>query len=162
MIHEVSGDILFTGAEAIAHGVAANDPMTQGLALALHTRLPTMHKDFHHWCHQQRPVPGEVFLWRGPDIVVINLLTQDGGYGHGARPGKASVHNVSLALRALAKLVREAKLKSLAIPRIATGVGGLTWDLVHPLIEERLSELKIPIYLYADYQADKRASEPRK
>ena len=36
MIHEVEGDILDTKAAAIAHGVAANDPMTQGLAAALH------------------------------------------------------------------------------------------------------------------------------
>ena len=31
MIHEVEGDILLSAAEAIAQGVAANDPMNQGL-----------------------------------------------------------------------------------------------------------------------------------
>ena len=54
MIHEVEGDILLSGAEAIAHGVAANDPMNQGLAASLHTNYPAMHKDFHQWCHQHR------------------------------------------------------------------------------------------------------------
>ena len=34
MIHEVEGDILETKAAAIAQGVAANDPMNQGLAAA--------------------------------------------------------------------------------------------------------------------------------
>ena len=52
MIHEVEGAILLTGAQAIAHGVAPNDPMNQGLALSLHERYPAMHKDFHLWCHQ--------------------------------------------------------------------------------------------------------------
>jgi O-acetyl-ADP-ribose deacetylase (regulator of RNase III) len=35
MIHEVSGDILLTTAQAIAHGVAPNDHFDHGLALAL-------------------------------------------------------------------------------------------------------------------------------
>ena len=51
MIHEVAGDILLTRAQVIAHGIAANDPMTEGLALSLHEKHPSMHKDFHHWCH---------------------------------------------------------------------------------------------------------------
>lgn len=62
MIHEVEGDILLTKAQVIAHGVAANDPMKQGLALSLHECYPAMHKDFHHWCHQAHPEPGAALL----------------------------------------------------------------------------------------------------
>ena len=69
MIHEVEGDILLTGAEAIAHGVAANDPMSQGLAQSLHERYPAMHKDFHHWCRQQHPKLGSAWIWSGADRV---------------------------------------------------------------------------------------------
>ncbi len=91
MIYQVSGDILLSKADAIAHGVAANDPMDQGLALALHKNYPAMHKDFHHWCHTEHRKPGEAWVWGGADGVrIINLITQDGGYGQGARPGKAS------------------------------------------------------------------------
>ena len=64
MIHEVEGDILETKAAAIAHGVAANDPMNQGLAAALHERYPAMHKDFHHWCRQQHPKLGSAWAGR--------------------------------------------------------------------------------------------------
>ena len=42
MIHEVSGDILLTKAQAIAHGVSPNDHFDQGLALALREKWPTM------------------------------------------------------------------------------------------------------------------------
>src|SRR5512134_2467052 len=80
MVHEIEGDILETKAAAIAHGVAANDPMNQGLAAALHERYPAMHKDFHHWCRQKHPKPGSAWLWGGAGGVrVINLITQDGG-----------------------------------------------------------------------------------
>ena len=42
MIHEVSGDILESRAEAIAHGVAPNDHFDSGLARALRERWPSM------------------------------------------------------------------------------------------------------------------------
>ena len=67
MLSEVAGDILLTGADAIAHGVAANDPMDQGLAMALHKNYPAMHKDFHHWCHVQHPKMGAAWAWGGAD-----------------------------------------------------------------------------------------------
>jgi len=95
MIHEVAGDILLSKADAIVHGVAANDPMDQGLALALHRDYPAMHKDYHHWCHNQQRKPGEAWIWASADGKrIINLITQEGGYGHGSRPGRANTKSV--------------------------------------------------------------------
>jgi len=160
MIIEVEGDILLSRAAAIAHGVAANDPMTQGLAKSLHERLPAMHKAFHHWCHQQHPQPGDGWLWTSDDgIRIVNLITQEGGYGHGARPGKAKAKYVSQALRTLKKLVHKEALPSLALPCLATGIGGLTQDDVRPLIDQQLGDLVIPVYLYVNYVPGQRARE---
>ena len=160
MIHEVAGDILFTRAQAIAHGIAANDPMSEGLALSLHEEFPSMHKDFHHWCHNSHPAPGAAWMWGGPEGVrIINLITQEGGYGHGARPHKATVKYVRDSLKALNKIIEEG-ITSVALPKLATGVGALSWDEVRPLIEERLGDLKIPVYLYTEFHAGQRADEP--
>lgn len=161
MIHEVEGDILLSGAEAIAHGVAANDPMNQGLAEALHKNFPAMHKDFHHWCHQRHAKLGSAWIWSGAGGVrIINLLTQEGGYEHGSRPGKASVKSVNHALRALKKLIAKEKLASVALPRLATGVGGLSWDDVRPLIENQLADVNADIYVYESFVPGRRAKEP--
>ena len=161
MIHAVEGDILLSRAQAIAHGVAPMDPMNQGLAKALHEKYPAMHKDFHHWCHQHHPKPGEAWLWGGPGGVrIINLLTQDGGYEHSAKPGKASVGNINHALRALRKLLDKEGIESLALPRLATGVGGLEWSGVKPLIERHLGDLDIPVYLYVTYRPGQAAEKP--
>lgn len=161
MIHEVEGDILMTQAQAIAHGIAANDPMNQGLALSLHERYPAMHKDFHHWCHQSHPKPGEAWMWGGAGgIRIINLLTQEGGYGDRKKPGKATEKNVNHVLRALKKIIKKEKITSIALPRLATGVGGLSWDHVAPIIESQLGELEIPVYLYLVYHPGQQAKEP--
>lgn len=161
MIHEVAGDILLSKAHAIAHGVAPNDPMNQGLALSLRERYPAMHKDFHHWCSIQHPQSGEIWAWAGAGGArIISLLTQEGGYGHGGRPGRASVKHVSDSLRALAKLVAQEGIESIALPRLATGVGGLDWSEVKPVIESRLEGLGIPVYVYTTFHAGVAAKEP--
>ncbi|MBP7776367.1 MAG: macro domain-containing protein [Acidobacteria bacterium] len=161
MIHLVSGDILRTRAQVLAHGVAPNDPMTQGLALAIREMYPALHKDYHHWCSQQHPKPGSAWLWGAAGGVrIVNLLTQEGGYGVGARPGRATLHNVREALRALAKMVAKEGFESVALPKLATGVGALAWSDVLPVIEDRMGALGIPVYVYAEYQPGQVAEEP--
>jgi O-acetyl-ADP-ribose deacetylase (regulator of RNase III) len=160
MIHEIEGDILETKAAAIAQGVAANDPMNHGLAAALHERYPAMHKDFHHWCRQKHPKPGSAWLWSGAGGVrVINLITQDGGYEHGSKRQRATVSDVNHALRALRKLIEQEHIASVALPRIGTGVDGLDWSEVRPLIESQLGNLAADIYVYRERVPGKKGSE---
>jgi O-acetyl-ADP-ribose deacetylase (regulator of RNase III) len=160
MIVEVQGDILLSKAAAIAHGVAPNDHFNSGLALSLRERWPAMVKDFRHYCQTTHPAPGAIWTWSGADgRRIVNLMTQGAAYGHGEKPGAASLENVNHALRALAKLVASEKLGSLALPRLATGVGGLDWRDVKPLIERHLAELGIPVYLYEVFHAGKAAAE---
>jgi O-acetyl-ADP-ribose deacetylase (regulator of RNase III) len=161
MIYQVEGDILLSKAQVLAHGVCINDPMKVGLALALHNQYPAMHKDFHHWCHQHKPEPGDAWMWGGPhDIRIVNLITQEVLDSHDHRLGKATVANVNHALRSLVKIISKEKLTSIALPRLATGVGGLEWDQVWPLIENNLDNLDIPVYVYAVYRPGKKAEEP--
>ena len=161
MLYEVSGDILLSKAHVIAHGVAANDPMNQGLALSLHEQYPSMHKDFYHWCKQNHPAVGEAWMWGGAgNVRVVNLLTQQGGHDHGSKPGKATTKSVGDALRALAKMAAKEGFTSIALPRLATGVGGLDWNEVAPIIDKRLSDIGIPVYVYVEYHAGEQATEP--
>ena len=160
MIHYVSGDILLSRAQAVAHGIAPMDPMNQGLARSLHEKYPAMHKDYHHWCVQTHPKPGEAWMWGGPGGVrVINLITQEGGYGHGRRPGRATLKHVRDTLRSLVRIVEREGLRSLALPRLATGVGGLKWADVQPVLEDRLGALEIPVYVYSEFHAAQQAVE---
>ena len=160
MIHEVSGDILFTKAQAIAHGISPNDPFDTGLALALRERWPIMHKDYRHYSHQKHPEPGQLWEWGGFGVRIFNLLTQDGSFEHGAKPGRASLTNVEHCLKALRKKLIEDQITSVALPQLATGVGGLDWQDVHPLIQKHLGDLQIPVMLYSTYHPGQHAQEP--
>ena len=160
MITKVRGDILLSDAKAIAHGVAPHDHFNQGLALALRERHPAMAKDFRHFCHQDNPKPGHAWLWAGPERVVINLMTQEPAPDNKAHPGKATAHNVNHALKELRTIIEQEKISSVALPKLATGVGGLDWDEVEPLIESQLGDLSIPVIVYVAYDKDTKAAEP--
>jgi O-acetyl-ADP-ribose deacetylase (regulator of RNase III) len=161
MIKYVAGDILLSKAGMIAHGVAPNDDFGQGLALSLRKNWPAMYKDFRHYCQTSHPKAGELWVWSGAGgIRVANLMTQEAAYGHGERPGKATLPNVRHCLKALHQLVTQEGVTSLAISRLATGVGGLDWEEVKPVIEEHLGSLtNTTVYVYETYVAGQAAEE---
>lgn len=164
MIHEVEGDILLSRAAVIAHGVAPHDHFASGLALALRERFPAMAKDFRHYCQVASPTPGAVWMWGGADAGggsrrIVNLMTQEPSEGPGGLPGKASTPNVNHALRALAALTEKEAFASIALPRLATGVGGLDWPQVRPLIEQHLGGLRLPVFVYVTYRKGVQAEE---
>ncbi len=160
MIKEVSGDILKSKADAIAHGVAPNDDFKQGLALSLREMWPALYKDFRHHCHQNHPKSGDIWFWGGPNQThIYNLFTQEGAYDHGSKPGKATVEHVNHSLRKLRNEFEKSEYKSLAITKLATGVGGLDWADVKPLIEKHLGDLNKKIIIYSTYHKDMVAEE---
>lgn len=164
MLHDVSGDILKSKAAVIAHGVASNDPFHSGLALQLREQYPAMYRDFRHYCHTSRPKPGDLWAWAGAGphgpTQILALMTQEGGHDHGAKPGPASLANVNHALRGLQKWIETERPRSIALPKLATGVGALDWMDVSPLIAQHLGSVGIPVYVYSTYHKSVVADEP--
>ena len=131
-------------------------------------RRPDAHHRRHSWSERER----ESILVdaRGAELVVfrrweefhreaLGFMTQDRAPHPGAKPGKATAHNVNLALRHLKQLIEDEDFPSVALPRLATGVGGLDWKTVRPLVDHHLGALDVPIYLYATYHAGQKGSE---
>ncbi len=160
MLRFVEGDILLSEAQVIAHGIAPNDDFKQGLALSLRERWPAMVKDFRHYCHTDKPHPGSAWMWGGPGgLRIVNLLTQSAADHPGGRPGRAQPEHVHHALRALRDMARAEQFTSIALPRLATGVGGMSWDVVLPEIRTQLGDLGIPIIVYVTYSKGVKADE---
>ena len=59
----------------------------------------------------------------------------------------------------MAKVIEAEKITSVALPRLATGVGGLKWDDVKPLIDKHLGHLPIPVYVYTTFRSGVQAEE---
>ena len=160
MIKEVTGDILLTDAQAIAHGVAPNDHFDRGLALSLRENYPAMVKDFRYYCKLHNPPAGDVWMWGTVDkFRVFNMMTQEPAKSQNGHPGSATIQNVNNCLKNLVKMITEEKITSLAMPKLATGYGKLNWEEVRPAIETRLGDLDIPIYIYSTYVKGEKAAE---
>jgi len=49
-------------------------------------------------------------------------------------------------------LPKKEQIKSVAKPKIGTGVGGLDWSEVKPLIENHLSKPELEAFKYSEYK----------
>jgi len=160
MIKYVSGDILLSTAEAIAHGVAPNDDFKQGLALEIRERWPALYKDFRHYCKVNHPKEGGLWTWKtAGSPIVINLLTQEHPRVQGGIPGRAQMPYVGSTLKELAKLIGAEKIKTVAITKLATGVGALAWAEVKPMIESHLKGTEATIFVYEEFHKGMKAKE---
>lgn len=160
MIYEVHGDILLSNAQAIAHGISPNENFDRGLAFTLGEMWPAMAQAYRNYAQQVHPKPGELWSWNGFDTKLYCLLTQAGSFDPGALPRRATIANVDECLQRLRNALLHENIHSLALPRLATGIGGLSWEDVRPLIEKHLGDLSIPVYVYSRYQAGTAAQEP--
>jgi O-acetyl-ADP-ribose deacetylase (regulator of RNase III) len=161
MIKEVKGDILLSESKVIAHSVAPMDHFDSGLALSLREMYPAMVKDFRHYCHGHHPKTGEIWTWGGVGgVQIVNLMAQEPAESSkGGHPGKASISNLNKSLKELVKFVKKERPESIAIPKLATGVGGLDWDEVKESIESHLGDLDTKVFLYSTYIKDQKAVE---
>ncbi|MFV3369142.1 macro domain-containing protein [Pseudomonas sp. NY15435] len=158
MIRYVEGDILLSKAQVIAHGIAPQDHFDSGLALDLRERWPSMVRDYRHASHSNAPKPGSIWIWSGVDAdgstrCIANLLTQGmQGDGRAAKPAGATVENVGHCLKELARYLQSEHVESVALPRLATGVGGLDWKEVKPQVERYLGDLDVSVVVYETYR----------
>lgn len=160
MIIEVEGDITLSGANAVAHVVAPNDEFKTGFAHSLKESWPALYKDFRHFCRQEHPKAGEVWGWKGAgSSTVYSLMVQEPAEGHSSHPGKASLPALNKALGELRKLCDKEKFTTLAMTRLATGVGGLDWDDVKPLVDKYFQNSDMRVYVYQTYRPKVKAIE---
>jgi O-acetyl-ADP-ribose deacetylase (regulator of RNase III) len=150
-IEFVAGDIFVNRvrAEALAHGCNCAGSMGAGVAVGFKARYPAMFEEFKRRCKSKPPefTLGDVFLWQEDGKpAVFNLGTQP-------RPGRGATYPiVDAALRALRTAADAAGIRSIAVPRIAAGYGGLSWNKVRALIEAAFAEWPGTLYVYEDYR----------
>ncbi len=160
MIYEVEGDILLTRAQLVVHHVTTFDPMNRGIARKLKDKYLAMAEAFHLWCGEAGAEPGDIWRCEASDHTqMIALITQEGDEDPTRirRPDKIALHR---CLRRLAKEVTATRVKSLAMPRIASGTFGLDWFEVHGMLQSQLGDLVIPIFFYVQELEGQVASEP--
>jgi O-acetyl-ADP-ribose deacetylase (regulator of RNase III) len=150
-IEFVSGDLFANRfqAQTLAHGCNCQGSMGAGIATGFRDRYPLMYEEYRRRC-KAKPRQfnlGDAWLWKDDrQPWVFNLATQEGVWR-----ARASYHAIESALQSMQNQAEEEGIGSIAIPRIGTGYGGLSWKKVRTIIENVLADWPGTLYVYEVY-----------
>jgi O-acetyl-ADP-ribose deacetylase (regulator of RNase III) len=148
MIRIIEGNMMQSEAEALVNTVNTVGVMGKGIALQFKQAFPSNHKQYAAACKSQALQVGQLLAIWDQNLelgrkLIINFPTKI----HWRNPSKYEyIENGLVALRAL--LISE-NIKSIAIPPLGCGLGGLDWHKVKPMIETALQDLDTEIMIYA-------------
>jgi O-acetyl-ADP-ribose deacetylase (regulator of RNase III) len=136
MIEFTTGDILHADVEALVNTVNCVGIMGRGIALQFKNRFPENFKAYAAACARGELQPGRMFVFETGTLTnpkfIINFPTKRHWRG------KSRIKDIDCGLRALAGEVRDRGIRSIAIPPLGSGLGGLNWGDVRPRIEAAL------------------------
>ncbi len=147
MIHIKHGNILKADTEALVNTVNCVGIMGRGIALQFKKAYPENFEAYSKTCKEKKLHPGMVYSYRLPTLggpkYIINFPTKRHW------KGKAKVVDIQEGLVALVQKVKKLGIRSISIPPLGCGLGGLNWETVRPIMEGALSSLAdVEVYLY--------------
>lgn len=149
MLKEVRGDLLTADVEALVNAVNTVGVMGKGIALQFRQAFPAEYfKDYQKACQTGALAIGKVHLFHcnslGNPRYLINFPTKKHWRG------KSYLPDITAGLHDLALKIEEYKIKSVALPPLGCGNGGLAWCDVKPLMVKILGNLaEVDFWLYA-------------
>lgn len=159
MIQFRTGDILTADAEALVNTVNCVGVMGRGIALQFKQAFPDNYKSYTTACSRNEVQPGRMFVFETGRLTnprfIINFPTKRHWRG------KSRMEDIDAGLVALAAEIRKRRIRSIAIPPLGSGLGGLSWAEVRPRIEAMLrefNELKVVVFEPGGAPADERAN----
>lgn len=131
------GDLLEQRVDAIVNTVNTVGVMGKGIALQFKRKWPANFKAYEAACKSGEVVPCKMFVFDNGQLAepkfIINFPTKR----HWRQASKLS--DIECGLDDLIKQIRSLRIRSIAIPPLGCGNGGLEWAQVRPLIEEAFS-----------------------
>ena len=144
-VREVTGDILEADTEALVNPVNCVGVMGKGLALRFKQRFPQNFRLYEAACRAGEVKPGEVFvvpMYGG--FFIVNFPTKR----HWKQPSR--LEDIDAGLVDLVRAVNGRGIRSIAIPALGCGLGGLAWSDVRPRIVDAFASFpEVEIVLYA-------------
>lgn len=146
MLHFTNADLFSIEAEAIINTVNCVGVMGKGIALEFKKRFPANFKLYEQACEQKLVQPGQMLIYDSAALFghryIINFPTK--------RHWRAAsrLEDVQSGLLDLRQQLQKLGIKSLAMPALGCGLGGLDWTQVRALIEQQLGDMHdIEIYV---------------
>ena len=147
MIYTKFDDILTADAEAIVNTVNCVGVMGKGIALQFKLKYPENYRFYKETCDQGRMIIGKVLVFSQEAMVnpkyIINFPTKRHW------KGKSTIQDINRGLDSLIEEIKKLNIKSIAIPALGSGLGGLDWQQVKSTIINAFSSLpEVDVLLY--------------
>lgn len=139
-IISVQGDLLQqSDVDVIINTVNCVGVMGKGIALQFKKKWPANFKAYAAACKAGEVQPGKMFIYDAGALAtpkyVINFPTKDHWRG------KSRIEFIRDGLADLIKQIQVLRIRSIAMPPLGCGNGGLDWQDVKPLIESAFASL---------------------
>jgi uncharacterized protein YwgA/O-acetyl-ADP-ribose deacetylase (regulator of RNase III) len=143
-----AGDLLASRAQTLVNTVNCVGIMGKGIALAFKRRYPDMYQDYVRRCDRGEVQLGRPYPYQADDHLIVNFPTKK----HWRAVSR--LEDIVKGLEYLTLHYREWGITSIAVPPLGCGNGQLEWDVVGPTLYRHLSQLDIPVELYAPHDAE--------
>ena len=139
MISYINTNILESESEALVNTVNTVGIMGKGIALQFKEKFILNFKLYQKACKNKEVHTGKMFVTETGHLnnpkYIINFPTKEDWRGY------SKLEYINTGLNDLINVIKEKNIKSITLPPLGCGNGGLDWSVVKPLMEEKLKEI---------------------
>jgi len=151
MIKVLTGDIFNSSMQTKVNTVNCVGVMGKGIAKLFKMQYPEMYEDYVERCKAGEVQEGVPYLYK--DIFgnqILNFPTKKHW------KDLSNFESISKGLDFFIQHYNDWGIKSIAFPHLGCGNGGLLWQQVGPVMYQKLSQIDIPVEIYAPYGTEKK------
>lgn len=144
----VAGDMFDRVVDALVNPVNCVGVEGAGLAREFAVQFPLNSMRYRNACRSNRIRPGQVFAVtdvrpNGTSVTIVNFPTKL----HWNKPSHPSY--IESGMDSLVRfLVDNPNIRSVAVPALGCGLGGLRWPVVKKMVVDRMSPLDLDVYVF--------------
>jgi O-acetyl-ADP-ribose deacetylase (regulator of RNase III) len=138
VIRFLRGNLFNSDAEALVNTVNTHGVMGKGIALEFKKRFPANYEFYRQACEQGQVQIGKMLVFPTQSLqpqYIINFPTKQHWRG------RSKLEYIQRGLQDLVCVVQQQGIRSIALPPLGCGHGGLRWEQVKPLIEQAFASL---------------------
>ena len=147
MVRFEKGNIFESGADALVNTVNTDGIMGKGIALQFKNAFPFNYNQYVSACKNKEIAPGKLLVVKdtnllGGDVWIVNFPTKTSW----RKPSEYKY--IEEGLDDLKRRLTEMGIKTIALPPLGSGNGGLEWSKVKKIILEKLSDVEQEIIVF--------------
>ena len=146
MIEVLIGNMFESKTQTLVNTVNCVGVMGKGIAREFKKRFPEMYREYLDLCNSGQIKPGVPYHYKNIfGASIVNFPTKNNWRA------MSRLDDIKKGLDVFIKKYKQWGIKSVAFPPLGCGNGGLEWEVVGPVIYQKLSAVDIPIEMYAPY-----------